>query len=301
MFDRCYPPLNWEAFKSNWPMSDMSRWVQTPHLRWHVQILGQGPVVVLIHGTGATTHTWWQVAPLLAKDHTVLCLDLPGHGFSSEFKALSPTPHQVAQDMAVLLKTLGLEPQVMIGHSAGALVAAQWWLTQGQAASPCALVAINPAWQSLPGPAQWLFPVGAWLIDLNPLSGWLLAQKALRPGMVERVLEQTGSRLQETSIKGYRQMWQQARHVRGVLRLMRAWDLRAVEHRLSQLQTPVQVHVGMNDATVPPSLADAAMALLPQAELKRWPGLGHLLHEECPEEWVNSVREWLSRLRQTAH
>ena len=299
MWSRWYPPPDWQAFKSHWPLSEHSQWVRTPSMNWHVQQLGQGPSLVLIHGTGATTHTWRKVAPLLAAHHTVWCVDLPGHGFSSELQGRAPTPSHVTSALNELFNELGLHPKALIGHSAGALIAAHWWLTHHSPAHPCALVAINPAWQSLPGPAQWLFPMGAWLVDLNPLSGWLLSQKARHPAVVERVLAQTGSRLDSESVDLYRQMWQQAHHVRGVLRLMRAWDLRAVEHRFGEIQTPVQLHVGSRDATVPPSLAQLAVEQLPEVQLTPWPQLGHLLHEERPVDWVQSLTPWLEQLRFT--
>jgi magnesium chelatase accessory protein len=48
---------------------------------------GQGkthrrPTVLLLHGTGASTHSWRALAPLLARRCTVVALDLPGHGFT---------------------------------------------------------------------------------------------------------------------------------------------------------------------------------------------------------------------------
>ena len=51
-------------------------------LRWHVQMMGTGPQVLLLHGAGAATHSWRDVAPLLARDFTVIAPDLPGHGFT---------------------------------------------------------------------------------------------------------------------------------------------------------------------------------------------------------------------------
>ena len=48
-----------------------------PH-RWHVQVLGEGPTVLLLHGAGGATHSWRGLAPLLATDHRVVMLDLPG-------------------------------------------------------------------------------------------------------------------------------------------------------------------------------------------------------------------------------
>lgn len=301
MFEACYPDIPWAQWRANWPLSEHSQWVQTPNQRWHVQRLGQGPLAVLLHGTGATTHTWRESAPLLARDHDVLCVDLPGHGFSSGLQGRAPTPANVSWELNALLHTLGLTPSVLVGHSAGALVAAHWWLSHGiqtQGAAPPSLVVINPAWQALPGPSQWLFPLGAWLIDKNPLSGWMLAQRARQPQVVERLLAQTGSHLTPQAVDIYRRMLSEPRHVRGVLQLMCAWDLHCVEDRLAQLTLPVQLHVGMRDATVPPHLAREAAAQMPKANLVTWPELGHLLHEERPEDFVDSVRAWLGETSQ---
>ena len=51
-------------------------------LRWHVQVAGDGPVLLLLHGTGAATHSWRDLLPLLAERFTVVAPDLPGHGRS---------------------------------------------------------------------------------------------------------------------------------------------------------------------------------------------------------------------------
>ena len=51
-------------------------------IRWHVQRMGAGPALLLLHGTGAATHSWRALAPLLAEHFTVVAPDLPGHGFT---------------------------------------------------------------------------------------------------------------------------------------------------------------------------------------------------------------------------
>ena len=90
---RCGPPrgmrpacvtqrLNWERDGRDWPNRASSRFVDAGGLRWHVQVMGEGPVVLLIHGTGASTHSFRALAPLLAPHFTVVVPDLPGHGFT---------------------------------------------------------------------------------------------------------------------------------------------------------------------------------------------------------------------------
>ena len=65
-FERC--ALNrasaWEREKSDWPNREASRFVDAGGLRWHVQQAGSGPVLLLVHGTGASSHLARNVARL---------------------------------------------------------------------------------------------------------------------------------------------------------------------------------------------------------------------------------------------
>ena len=66
----------------DWPNRAASRTVRAAGLNWHVQVMGSGPVLLLAHGTGAATHSWRGLAPLLAQHFTVVAPDLPGHGYT---------------------------------------------------------------------------------------------------------------------------------------------------------------------------------------------------------------------------
>ena len=82
---------DWRLDGRDWPNAAASHFVQAGGIEWHVQRKGlQGPSVVLLHGTGAATHSWRGVLPLLAEHASVLAMDLPGHGFSS-----TPPPAQM--------------------------------------------------------------------------------------------------------------------------------------------------------------------------------------------------------------
>ena len=59
--------LSWDQDGHDWPNRDASRFVEAAGLTWHVQIAGQGPVLLLLHGTGASTHSWRDLLPGLAE------------------------------------------------------------------------------------------------------------------------------------------------------------------------------------------------------------------------------------------
>ena len=92
-------------------------------LRMHVRNWGgEGRPLVLLHGLASTCRIWDLVAPILARDFSVIAVDLRGHGDSGK-------PDQgydfgnVSGDVASLLAGRGIGRPVLVGHSWGADVA----------------------------------------------------------------------------------------------------------------------------------------------------------------------------------
>ena len=247
----------------------------------------QGPRILLLHGTGASSHTWRDSLLPLAAHAQVLALDLPGHGFSSLALGEGISLPGMAQGIGELLKALNWTVDVFIGHSAGAAIAAQMVVAQGL--QPSLLMGINPAWLPLPGLAGLLFPPAAKLLALTPFVPQWFAKQASSQGMIDKLLEGTGSVLDAQGQALYARLVASPSHAEGALKMMAAWDLSTGTDRLRQLRCPVRILAGDNDRTVPPAQAQQAMALLPQASLVQWAGLGHLLHEEQPQRFVEDV------------
>ena len=78
--------LLWERDGRQWPHREASSFTEAAGLRWHVQTMAPpapgAPTVWLLHGTGASTHSWRGLLPRLAQNFRVLAIDLPGHGFT---------------------------------------------------------------------------------------------------------------------------------------------------------------------------------------------------------------------------
>ncbi|MFN7570805.1 MAG: alpha/beta fold hydrolase BchO [Betaproteobacteria bacterium] len=271
-------PPPWHTDGADWPNRTASRFVAAAGIRWHVQIMGQGPVLLLLHGTGASTHSWAELAPLLARHYTVIAPDLPGHGFTEALPPRRLSLPGMAEAVAQLVQTLHLPPALAVGHSAGAAILIRMALDARIA--PRALVALNGALLPFAGLAGVLFAPLAKLLSLNPLIPRLFAWRALDRGAVERLVESTGSRLTERQLDLYVRLLRNAAHVQGALDMMANWDLRALGADLPRLGVPLTLVVAERDGTVPPAQAEQARALLPAARIVRLPGLGHLAHEE---------------------
>ena len=273
--------MDWESQGLDWPNAAHSRFVQAGGVRWHVQQAGrQGPRVLLLHGTGASSHTWRDMFLPLADHAQVLAIDLPGHGFSSLAAGDGMSLPGMAQGIGELLHQLDWPVQAFIGHSAGAAIAAQMVIDQGL--KPQVLIGINPAWLPLPGLAGVLFPPVAKLLALSSLVPNWFARQASNPDMVEKLLETTGSRIDERGKDLYARLVASPSHAQGALKMMAAWDLSSGEHKLRQLHCTVRMLIGDKDGTVPPRQATQALALLRDAQALHWADYGHLAHEEAP-------------------
>jgi magnesium chelatase accessory protein len=275
--------------REDWPHHAASRFLHAGGLRWHVQIMGEGPPVLLLHGTGASTHSWRGIMPLLARHYTVIAPDLPGQGFSGEAPAEALSMEGMARAVGALMQALQAEPRLIIGHSAGAAIAARMCL-DGLVA-PARLVAINGALLPLGGWAGQVFSPLARLMVRLPGMPRLFAWRAADPVVVRRLLDATGSHLDEEGIALYARLFRRPEHVAGTLGMMAAWDLHALRRDLSRLKTPLLLVIGQQDKTIRPTEARRLARILPQAEIRALPGLGHLAHEEAPEGVLHAILE----------
>ena len=284
---------DWSIEGRDWPNRDMSRFVKAGPIRWHVQIAGSGPVLLLIHGTGAATHSWRDLFPRLIRDFTVVAPDLPGHGFTERPSSARLSLPGMARGLAELLATLDLRPELAVGHSAGAAILIQSAI-DGRL-SPKAIISLNGALLPFRGMAGRMFSPLAKLLVMNPLAPRLFAWQAGGGGAVERLIMQTGSRLDERGIALYRRLIGHPGHVSATLAMMANWDLDRFEQHLSALHVPLTLVVGEADSAVPPADARHVQRLLPGAEIRTLPALGHLAHEEAPETIAAIITEIAAR------
>ncbi len=273
-------PLDWTYDGHDWPHHNASRFVTAAGIRWHVQLMGDGPAVLLVHGTGAANHSWRGLAPLLSKRFTVVAPDLPGHWFTGAPATGGASLPGMARALRRLLDVLAIEPCGVVGHSAGAALLARMCLDG--LLKPRCLVSLNGALLPLRGlPGQVFLPV-ARLLVLNPLVPWLFAWRAGDKMALRRLIDSTGSNLDEQGQTLYARLVGNPTHVAGALRMMANWDLRPLQRDLPHLSVPVTLVVARNDRTLSPDEALRIRALLPSARLVLLRGVGHLAHEEQP-------------------
>lgn len=279
--------LDWDRDGRDWPNRDASRFVEAAGLRWHVQQMGQGPVLLLVHGTGAATHSWRALAPLLAEHFTVVAPDLPGHGFTETPAPPRLSLNAMAEDLTLLLDTLGHRPVLVAGHSAGAAVLARMCLDQR--ITPGGLIGLNGAMLPIGGMAGRLLTPLARTLAASAIVPRLFARFAESETFIRRMIADTGSALEPAGVEFYRRLSSSPGHVASAIRMMANWKLRPLARDLPRLATRLLLICGGNDKTIAPKDAHRVNAMVPGSQLVNMPGLGHLAHEERPDEVTSLV------------
>lgn len=283
--------LNFQRHSIHWPHREWSQIVETQDCQWHVQIAGEGPPLLMIHGTGASTHTWAGLFPLLMNQYTLIIPDLPGQGFTKNHNQNTFSMKGMARALNGLLQKLSITPLIGIGHSAGAALLVR--MTLDCQLQPRSIISLNGAFFPFGGVFTSFFSPLAKVLALNPVVSHLFTWGARDSSSVKRLLASTGSAVPESSVDIYQRLFRCPSHVSSTLAMMASWDLDSLLQDIPQLSVPLFLLVGEKDQTIPPEDGARLAALVRDSTLERLPKLGHLAHEEDPHRVAQSILKFM--------
>ena len=107
--------------------------------------------------------------------------------------------------------------------------------------------------------------------------------------VVDGLLRRTGSQIDDAGKALYARLARNPVHVAGALAMMANWDLHALQERLSRLDVPLLLIAGGNDGTIPAADAFKTRDIVAGAQVEYVRGVGHLAHEERPQEIADMV------------
>jgi len=135
-------------------------------MRLHYKRAGQGPVVLLLHGSASSVHGFERVAALLSASFDVVRLDLPGFGLTGPRADRDYRVPTYVATVARFMAALGVPSYAVVGNSLGGNIA--WNLTQDHPERIDDLVLINAT-----GYPEKSLPAGM-LLARNPVLRSLL-------------------------------------------------------------------------------------------------------------------------------
>ncbi|MFN0252053.1 MAG: TIGR04551 family protein [Kofleriaceae bacterium] len=253
---------------------------------------GAGPVVVLIHGYGASADHWAPVIPALAVHHRVIAVDLKGFGWTSRPDG-DYSPAAQAQLVWRALDRLGVGDVAIVGHSWGSSVALSMAVANPARVRRVALYAAYvydeqvPSffrWAEKPGIGEALFRLfyRQRIEDRAPLAyydeRWVTQERVER---VEDELSRDGT-------------------VAAALAVARTHQFADLHAKLKGFARPVLLLWGENDEVTPIQFGERLANELPNARLVRFPRCGHIPMVEAHNPSTRELALFLARDRAPA-
>jgi len=256
--------------------------------RLHVRVSGpvDKPAVVLLHGFGASLHTWEPWATALERDFRVVRLDFPGGGLSPPDPIADYSDTRSLQLLLGVLDALGIQRAHVVGHSMGGRIA--WNLAARHPSRVDKLVLLAPDGFASPGFA---YGVAPGVPAVMQLMRWTLPRWMLRMNLEPAYAQPTA--MTDALLQRYFDLLRAPGARQAMLQRMEQTVLVDPVPLLRAIQIPTLLGWGEQDAMIPPANAQDYLKALPNARLVTWPGIGHLPQEEAAERTLPAVRDFL--------
>ena len=268
-----------------------------PGLRVHYRDEGKqdGPVLVLIHGSNASLHTWEQWVGILGKDYRIISLDLPGHGLTGNNPAGVYDSASYVRVVDRLLTKLNVDKAVIGGNSMGGGVSWAYALEHPEKVE--ALLLVDASGQ--PYARSGKTPLGFRLMRMPVLKE---AARFIAPRSIFESSVKTSMSVQsEIDDKLINRYWELNRYPGNRNATMQRFSssksmVPGTKERLSTIKVPVLILWGAEDNLIPVTAAKWFAEAMPQAKLIIYPNVGHIPMEEIPQKSANNVKIWLDGL-----
>jgi pimeloyl-ACP methyl ester carboxylesterase len=243
--------------------------------------------LILLHGFGASLHTWDAWAKLLDSDFRVIRIDLPGFGLTGPDPSGDYSDTRFMAILTGLMDQLGLPKATIIGHSMGGRLA--WRFAADHPERVEKLVLMAPDGFASPGLEYGIPPKLPLLMQVLP---YVLPMPLLRATLAPAYGNKAA--MTDAVVEAYRDMMLAPGVRRAILARMAQTVLVDPAPLLRRIQAPTLLLWGEQDAMVPHSNAADYLRDLPHAQLVSFPGLGHLTQEDAPAETVAALRRFLA-------
>jgi pimeloyl-ACP methyl ester carboxylesterase len=258
-----------------------------------VEVAGDGPGLLLVHGFGGAKEDFADHVPVLARDHTVVVFDHRGHGASDKPDDRDAySLDRLATDIMQVAERAGLDSFRLLGHSMGGMVSRKVALAHPDRVD--ALIMMDTSAGLIPGFEPGLMDLAAdvaltqgkaalkELLDFAPVLDTPAYQRTLveRPGYQEFV-DKKWADLSPV-------MW-------GALAIALGHQSDDLDAMASSLRCPLLIIVGEQDTPFLKA-ADVMKTAIPAAEVVVVPDAGHSPQFENPDAWIEALSKFLARV-----
>jgi pimeloyl-ACP methyl ester carboxylesterase len=258
----------------------------------HVRVEGppDAPVVVLLHGAMVSLQSWDAWSQRLSANYRVVRIDAPGHGLTGPTAAGDYSRAGAVSFVHTVLKNLGVEREAMVGHSMGGGIAAEY--AERYPGEVWALVLVDASGiPRAPGQDSALGAMAHHAL-LRTLLRWSMPRWLIARG-VRRLFAEPSKATDAMIDRIYDLVHYPGNRAGLIGHYLAPSDDVAVEAGLSTLTVPALIEWGGADGVLPLSSAQEFNRRIPKSTLVIYPGVGHVVPEELPEQSEHDAAAFL--------
>jgi pimeloyl-ACP methyl ester carboxylesterase len=266
-----------------------SRFVDVDGLQVHYRDEGEGPPLVLLHGTGASLHAWDAWADSLHGRYRVIRIDLPGFGLTGPNRQDDYRIDAYVEFVDHFRQRLGLESFALAGNSLGGQIAWSYAVAHHEAVR--ALVLLDPAGYRIDRPGLVFrlarVPVASWI--MTKLDPGPITEKTLRDCYADprKVTPELVERYRKLALReGNRRAF--------VARVVTREQDRSTD--IAKVRAPTLVMWGARDRLIPLEHGARFQRAIPGAKLVVYDEAGHVPMEEIGERSAADADAFLSAI-----
>ena len=270
-----------------------SSFISIDGINVHYRDVGKGEAILLIHGTGASLHTWEKWIDILSPGYRVISFDLPGFGLTG------PDPnhnYQISRYTAILdslMVKLKVDSFHIAGNSLGGLVA--WRYTTQFPQKILTLNLIDAAGLPQPGKKPPFIFQLAKLPVLSTLMQKVTPKSIIKNSMLD--VYKNDQLVTEKLIDRYFELSLREGNRTAFVKRMSQLNEKLDINDLKRITAPVLIQWGKDDRWIPLAKGHEFKKIIPKAELKIY-NSGHVPMEENPMETVDDYMIFLKKSKE---
>jgi len=241
-------------------------------------VFGEGPPVVLVHGTPFSSYVWRRIAPVMAGNYRVHVFDLLGYGSSDKREGQDVSLYAQGKLLAALLEHWELGSPMIVGHDFGGAITLRAHLLEGCDFERLVLMdAVSVA----PWGSPFFRLVRGYPGVFEQIPGYMH-----RAMVAAYVRDATYRPMTDEEVAPYIEPWLGEEGQAALYRQIAQNDQRytdEVEPLYAEIERPVLILWGEEDSWLPPEVGERLHSSIPGSRLEKIPGCAHLAQEDATE------------------
>ena len=271
--------------------NEFSKFVEIDGMQVHYRVEGKGMPIVLIHGTGASLHTWDDWTLKLKENYQVIRMDLPAFGLTGPNKSGDYSIKQYTQFLEEFVVKMKLDSMFLAGNSLGGNIA--WNYASKNPEKVQKLILVDASGLPTNKPQPWIFKMAKTPV-LSKLFLYITPRSIIEDNLKQVYEDDT--KISDALITRFHDMALREGNRKAFVdraKIDFTTSEASKKEQLQNIQTPTLLIWGAKDTWIPLENGKRMDTLLPNSKLVVLQNSGHVPMEENPKESFKVLNDFL--------